>query len=133
MIYKKNESRFSLQFDEDNPKHYNAIEVLNEKSRNKANYIAELIWEKEYGVENNNKEQEDKIQNKNELRELIKECLLEVLLENKDIFSVVTKDENTEKTKEKEADMLILEQDSKNAHKYNKEVLSGLSCFGIKK
>lgn len=133
MLYKKNESRFSLQFDDENPKHFNAIVVLNEKKRNKANYIADLIWEKEYGAENKEEVQEDTIQNKNELRELIKECLLEVLLENKDMFSIVQSPENKEKAKEKDEEILILEQNSNNAIKYNKEVLSGLSCFGIKK
>ena len=71
MFDKKNESRFSLQFDDENPKHFNAICILNEKKRNKANYIAELIWEKEYGNENNDNSQEDKIENKSELRKLI--------------------------------------------------------------
>ncbi len=72
---KKNEARFSLQFDETNPAHFNAIVILNDKGRNKSNYIAELINQREREEDY----AENLLANKGLLKSLIKEFLVEVL------------------------------------------------------
>lgn len=43
MCQKKNPSRFSIQFNPNNPEHKRAIEILSAKGRNKAQYIAEAV------------------------------------------------------------------------------------------
>ncbi|MBE5040540.1 hypothetical protein [Ructibacterium gallinarum] len=43
MCQKKNPSRFSIQFDLNNPEHKKVIEILSAKGRNKAQYIADAI------------------------------------------------------------------------------------------
>lgn len=43
MHEKKNPSRFSIQFDLNNPEHKRVIEVLSGKGRNKAQYIADAV------------------------------------------------------------------------------------------
>lgn len=117
---KMHEGRFTLKFDSDNPIHFNAISILNEKGRNKANYIAELIWEKEFGKE----------QEKNDsLKNLIKEALLEVIKENKFLFATSVKD-----NKENDEEIVLSEKKPTNtiAGSFNKELMQGLSAFGIK-
>lgn len=43
MYEKKNPSRFSIQFDLNNPEHKKVIEILSAKGRNKAQYIADAV------------------------------------------------------------------------------------------
>jgi len=120
-------ARFTLQFDENNPIHFNAISILNEKERNKANYIAELIWEKEYGDE---KEKDNEKEKKESLKALIKEALLEVLKENPQLFA------NSAKVNKGFENGELVLNDKKQAKmmagSLNKEVIQGLSAFGIK-
>lgn len=117
---KKHIARFTLQFDSDNPIHFNAISILNEKERNKANYIAELIWEKEYGKE----------QEKNRLlKTLIKEALLEVIEEN-NLLLPATSEKHIVGDKEIVLSDKKLKRDM--AGEFNKEMIQGLNAFGIK-
>lgn len=118
---KMHSARFTLQFDTDNPIHFNAISILNDKERNKANYIAELIWEKEFSKE----------QDKNaSLKDLVKAALLEVLRENKFMFTAPSN-----KTGGGEDEEIILGEKKSTrdiANGLNKEVMQGLGAFGIK-
>lgn len=43
MCDKKNPSRFSIQFDTNNPEHGRVIEILTSKGRNKAQYITDAV------------------------------------------------------------------------------------------
>lgn len=118
---KMHSDRFTLQFDPDNPIHFNAISILNEKERNKANYIAELIWEKEFSKE----------QEKNDaLKEIVKAALMEVMKENKFMFAAPNG-----KTEVEDNNEIVLgeKKPSKNIpNGLNKELMQGLSAFGIK-
>jgi len=44
VVGKKDENRFTLQFDPNDERHQKAIRILNSQGRRKANYIANLIF-----------------------------------------------------------------------------------------
>ena len=124
---KMHKDRFTLQFDPNNSIHFNAISILNDKARNKSNYIADLIWEKEFSKE----------QEKNDLlKQFIKESLLEILEENQLMFGPLIKNENNdsnEGSNNKEEIVLNKNKSTKEiSGGFNKEVMQGLSAFGIK-
>ena len=118
---KKHSDRFTLQFDSSNPIHFNAVTILNEKERNKANYIAELIWEKEFGGQEKEKNEV--------LKEIVKSALEEVIRENKFMFT-----SSAEKPEEDNGEIILSKKNPSRdiPNGLNKELMQGLSAFGIK-
>ncbi len=118
---KIHEERFTLRFDPNDPIHFNAISILNDKKRNKANYIAGLIWDKEF---NHDQNQHDM------LKQMIKDVLVEVLQEHKLELGTTGVDYLSDSGDNNE---IVLKKPTKDiASGFTKEVMQGLSAFGIK-
>lgn len=104
--------------------HSNAVLVLNKMGRNKANYIANLVWEKE--------SQKGLLKSEG-FKEVIKAALIEGIKENPNLFC--TNNCNGAITNENKNSEFILneEQKAKNiANGLNKEIIQGLNAFGVK-